>query len=215
MKKILSAIILMAVLSIEPVLGENIIQTSPNSAGIRTVGTYQVGKDITIYKFPNKNSMILYRVRWNEEEFFPPEIGAENFFSLFVQSKDLARVNVVHITEDWVEIVYDNRTGKTGWIKNDDLFKFMTWTNFYSAYGKKYGLRLLKGAPAYTKDLKSAPDEKSQTLATINVPQKINLNLIQGNWMLISVMDMDKVPKTGYVRWRSDEGVRFYYPDIK
>lgn len=212
-KTILTA--LLAIILTVPAFGANIIQTAPNGAAVRTVGTYQVGNDITIYRLPNKNSMILYRVRWNEDEFFPSEIGAENFFSLFVQSKDLARVNVVDITEDWVEIVYDNKTGKTGWIRNDDLYKFMTWTNFYSAYGKKYGLKMLKGVPACAKDLKSAPDDKSQTLATINVPQKIHLNLIQGNWMLISVMDLDKIPKTGYVRWRSDDGVRYFYPDIR
>ena len=212
-KTILTA--LLAIILTVPAFGANIIQTAPNGAAVRTVGTYQVGNDITIYRLPNKNSMILYRVRWNEDEFFPSEIGAENFFSLFVQSKDLARVNVVDITEEWVEIVYDNKTGKTGWIRNDDLYKFMTWTNFYSAYGKKYGLKMLKGVPACAKDLKSAPDDKSQTLATINVPQKIHLNLIQGNWMLISVMDLDKIPKTGYVRWRSDDGVRYFYPDIR
>ncbi len=212
-KTILTA--LLAIILTVPAFGANIIQTAPNGAAVRTVGTYQVGNDITIYRLPNKNSMILYRVRWNEDEFFPSEIGAENFFSLLIPAKNLARVNVVDITEDWIEIVYDNRTGKTGWIKNDDLFKFMTWTNFYSAYGKKYGLKMLKGVPACAKDLKSAPDDKSQTLATINVPQKIHLNLIQGNWMLISVMDLDKIPKTGYVRWRSDDGVRYFYPDIR
>lgn len=212
-KTILTA--LLAIILTVPVFGANIIQTAPNGAAVRTVGTYQVGNDITIYRLPNKNSMILYRVRWNEDEFFPSEIGAENFFSLLIPAKNLARVNVVDITEDWVEIVYDNKTGKTGWIRNDDLYKFMTWTNFYSAYGKKYGLKMLKGVPACAKDLKSAPDDKSQTLATINVPQKIHLNLIQGNWMLISVMDLDKIPKTGYVRWRSDDGVRYFYPDIR
>lgn len=214
MKKVLLTILSIILVSL-PAVCNNIVQTVPNSVNVRTVGTFQVGKDVTIYKLPDEDSLILYRVRWTKDEFVPEEIGPSRFFSLWLPEKNLALVNVVDITEDWVEIVYDNFSGKTGWIKNDDLYKFMTWINFYNSYGKKYGLKLLKGAPEVAKTLKSAPDEKAQNLGTINFPQKINLNLIQGNWMLISVLDVDKTPKTGYVRWRSDDGVRYYYPNIR
>lgn len=193
----------------------DIIPTSSNSVTVNTVGIYQINNDVTIYKFPDEKSMILYRVRWNEEEFFPETIGAEKFFSLFIANKELAYVNVVDVVDGWVEIVYNNNTGETGWIKEDDPYKFMTWINFYNVYGKKYGLSILKGAPALCKDIKAAPDEKGQTLSTINMPQKIHLNIIRGNWALVSVFDMDKVPKTGYVRWRSDDGVRYYFPSVK
>lgn len=214
MKNYILTILLVLLLEI-PGFCSDIIQTSPNSSIVRTVGLFQVGNDITVYKKPTTDSPILYRVRWTKDEFFPEDIGAEKFFSLKLSEKDLAMVNVVDITEDWVEIVYNNSTGQTGWIKNDDLYKFMTWTNFFNVYGKKYGLKMLKGAPECAKNLKSAPDEKAQNLATIKFPQKINLNLIQGNWMLISVLDIDKTPKTGYVRWRSDDGVRYFYPNLK
>ena len=49
----------------------------------------------------------------------------------------------------------------------------------------------------------------------MNYPQKINLNVIRGNWALVSVMDLDKIPKTGYIRWRSDDGVRYFFPAVK
>ena len=32
---------------------------------------------------------------------------------------------------------------------------------------------------------------------------------------LVSVFDIDKTPKTGYMRWRSDEGVIYAFPNIK
>mgnify|MGYP000230687296 FL=1 len=86
---------------------------------------------------------------------------------------------------------------------------------FYNMYGRKYGLNLLKEAPAEAKDLHVSTDDKSQIVATINMPQKINLNVIRGNWALVSVMDIDRTPKTGYVRWRSDNGVKYYFPAIK
>ena len=134
---------------------------------------------------------------------------------MFLPAKELALVNVVDVLDDWVEIVYDNSTGKTGWIKKDDPYKFMTWINFYNIYGKKYGLNLLKSAPETCKDMKSSPEDMAKTISTMNYPQKINLNVIRGNWALVSVMDLDRTPKTGYIRWRSDDGVRYFFPDVK
>ena len=214
MKKALILILIYILIN----LGANakdIIPTQPEIDNVRTVGMYQVKDDITIYKFPDEESQILYRVRWNSEEFFPESIGASNFFELFLAKKELAFVNVVDIADGWVEIVYNNSTGETGWIKEDDPYKFMTWINFYNTYGKKYGLNLLKGAPANSKYMKSSPDDIAQTVSTMNVPQKIHLNMIKGNWALVSVMDLDKIPKTGYIRWRSDNGVRYYFPAVK
>lgn len=214
MKKIFLSVI-MALFMALGAFAKDIIPVVPSMEGVRTVGLYQVKDDITIYKFPDEDAQILYRVRWNSEEFFPESIGANNFFALFISKKDLAYVNVVDIVDGWVEIVYDNSKGLTGWIKEDDPYKFMTWTNFYTTYGKKYGLNILKGAPSSCKDIKGSPDDLSQTISTMNMPQKIHLNLIRGNFALVSVMDLDKTPKTGYIRWRSDNGVRYFFPAIK
>ncbi len=214
MKKIFLSIFMVLFMALG-VCAKDIIPVAPSMEGVRTVGLYQVKDDITIYKFPDEDAQILYRVRWNKEEFFPESIGANNFFALFISKKDLAYVNVVDIVDGWVEIVYDNSKGLTGWIKEDDPYKFMTWTNFYTTYGKKYGLNILKGAPSSCKDIKGSPDDLSQTISTMNMPQKIHLNLIRGNFALVSVMDLDKTPKTGYIRWRSDNGVRYFFPAIK
>lgn len=217
-------IFLLTILALSFVFGFGFVQSSyskdvipvrPNLTTVNTVGLYQVGDDITIYKEPHDDAQILYRVRWNKEEFFPNTIGAEKFFVLFLPEKELALVGVTDITDDWVEIVYDNYSGKTGWIKKDDPYKFMTWINFYNTYGKKYGLRLLKSAPDTCKDMKASPEEMSKTISTMNMPQKINLNVIRGNWALVSVMDLDKMPKTGYIRWRSDDGVRYFFPAVR
>lgn len=199
----------------ENTYSKDVIPVRPNIVTVNTVGLYQVGNDVRIYKEPNEESQILYRVRWNNDEFFPDTIGAEKFFTLFLPAKELALVSVVDVLDDWVEIVYDNSTGKTGWIKKDDPYKFMTWINFYNIYGKKYGLNLLKSAPETCKDMKSSPEDMAKTISTMNYPQKINLNVIHGNWALVSVMDLDRTPKTGYIRWRSDDGVRYFFPDVK
>lgn len=202
-------------LGIQNVYAKDVIPVRPSLTTVSAIGMYQVGDDITIYKEPNEESQILYRVRWNNNEFFPENIGAEKFFALFLPDKQLALVNVTDITDEWVEIMYDTTTGKTGWIKKDDPYKFMTWINFYNSYGKKYGLRLLKSAPETCKDMKASPEDLAQTVSTMNMPQKINLSVIRGNWALVSVMDLDKMPKTGYIRWRSDNGVRYFFPAIR
>ena len=44
---------------------------------------------------------------------------------------------------------------------------------------------------------------------------RIVLNVIRGNWALVTVVDIDRTPKTGYIRWRSDDGVKYLFPDIK
>lgn len=194
---------------------KDIIPVRPNVTQTTTIGMYQVGDDVKIYKEPNEDSQILYRVRWNNDEFFPSEIGFDNFFTVFLPKKNLALVSVTDFNDDWVEIIYNNSTGQTGWIKKDDPYKFMTWINFYNTYGKKYGLVLLKSVPETCKDIKAQTEDLAKTISTMNYPQKINLNVIRGNWALVSVFDLDKTPKTGYVRWRSDNGVRYFFPDIK
>lgn len=215
MKKLFLSIVLGLIISFGNAYAKDIIPTSPVMVNVHTVGLYQVGDDVNIYKFPDENSQILYRVRWSENDFFPAEIGPEKFFSVFLAQKQLALVNVVDIADGWVEVVYNNSTGQTGWIREDDPYKFMTWINFYNTYGKKYGLNMLKGAPNNCKDIKTSPEDTAKTIATINVPKQIHLNIIRGNWALVSVLDLDKTPKTGYIRWRSDDGIRYYFPAVK
>ena len=138
-----------------------------------------------------------------------------DLFVVFIPSKELGYAAVTDETDGWIEIIYNNRTGETGWIKKDDPYKFLTWLNFYNTYGRKYGLYILKGAPDEVKNIRSGNDEMSQLLSEINMPTKIKLNAIRGNWALISVLDFDREPKTGYIRWRGDDGIRYLFPDIK
>lgn len=218
MKKTILFLIFTVILGVSTFLSaaaKDIVPIRPNIAQVNTIGMYQVGNDITIYAEPDENSQILYRVRWNEDEFFPAEIGAENFFVVLLPKKSLALVSVMDYNDEWVEIMYNNSTGKTGWIKKDDPYKFMTWIGFYNTYGKKYGLTLLKSSPEFCNNIKASPDDLAKTISTINHPQKINLSIIRGNWALVSVLDMDRTPKTGYVRWRSDDGVRYFFPTLK
>ena len=215
MKRFISLLLITLTTAFCAVQAKDVIPIRVVENQVNTVGMYQVSDDIIIYKEPHENSHILYRVRWNSDEFFPEDIGFEKFFAVFIEKKSLALVETVDCLDEWVEIVYDKSTGATGWIKKDDPYKFMTWINFYNNYGKKYGLTLLKGAPKSCLDIKASMEANAKTIATINNPEMIKLNVIRGNWALVSVFDIDRTPKTGYVRWRSDDGVRYFYPSVK
>ena len=87
--------------------------------------------------------------------------------------------------------------------------------NFYSMYGRKYGLTILKGAPESVNNMYGSTDDSAKVISTINKPDIINLNVIRGNWMLVTVVDVDRTPKTGYIRWRSDDGIKYLFPKFE
>ena len=65
------------------------------------------------------------------------------------------------------------------------------------------------------KDMKTSTEDNSQVVARMNLPKFIKLHAVKGNWVLVSVSDIDEQPKTGYVRWRADNGVKYLFPAIK
>ena len=215
MKKLLLTLTLLFGLILPAFSSENVIPEQTCLKYTNTIGLYQASDRIVLYKEPNEQSEMLYSIKWNKNGVFPDTLTFNDLFVVFVPSKYLAYMAVTDETEDWVEVIYNNSTGDRGWMKKDDPYKFSNWITFFNMYGRKYGLKILSGAPDTIKDLKSATDDKSQTIARVNIPTRINLNVIRGNWALVSVMDLDRTPKTGYMRWRSDDGVKYLFPNIK
>ncbi len=214
MKKFL---LILAILLLMPVKGfcENVVPQYVSIEHTNTLGLYQAPSEIVLYKEPYQSSNIVHSISWIGDKIFPESVKANDLFIVFLPQKNLGFLAVTDETDEWVQVIYNNSTGSKGWIKKDDPYRFMSWIMFYNMYGKKYGLNLLKEAPPEAKDLHTSTDDKSQIVGTINMPQKINLNAMRGNWALVSVMDIDKTPKTGYVRWRSDNGIKYYFPAIK
>lgn len=214
MKKFL---LILAILLLMPVKGfcENVVPQYVSIEHTNTLGLYQAPSEIVLYKEPYASSNIVHSISWIGDKIFPESVKANDLFIVFLPQKNLGFLAVTDETDEWVQVIYNNSTGAKGWIKKDDPYRFMSWIMFYNMYGKKYGLNLLKEAPPEAKDLHTSTDDKSQIVGTINMPQKINLNVMRGNWALVSVMDIDRTPKTGYVRWRSDNGIKYYFPAIK
>lgn len=215
MKKIILALLLSFTLSGGVFAYTNVIPETVNLNSENTFGVYQVDHVVVLYAEPDEKSKIIQKIVWDSENVVPQNLTRKDLFVVYMQNKDFALMPVTDENEDWVEVIYDNNTGKRGWIKKDDPYKFNTWVNFYNMYGKKYGLKILKGAPESVENLYGTPDDNAKPISAINHPEQITLNIIRGNWMLVTVLDADKTPKTGYIRWRSDDGVKYLFPDIK
>ena len=176
------------------------------------IGVYQTGDDITIFSHPEANSEIVKKMTFS----YTPETMPDGVFALLINEKKLGFLYVSDIGDDgWVQVIYDKQTGAKGWVLTEDRLQFLPWLNFYNMYGRKYGLRLLKDTPENIEVLKSQSDDMSQNVAKLLYIKQIKLTALRGNWALVTVVDIDKIPKTGYLRWRSNEGVIYAFPNIK
>lgn len=178
----------------------------------RTLGLYQTDKEVVLYSHPEANSNVIKKMNFS----YNPETMPDSVFALLINEKKLGFLYVSDISDEgWVEVIYDKRTGAKGWVQTVDAMQFQPWRNFYNLYGRKYGLRILKDAPEDIEVLKSKSDELSQTVSKLNYVQQIKLTVIRGNWALVTAFDLDKTPKTGYLRWRGDDGEIYAFPNIK
>lgn len=183
-----------------------------NSIPKDAIGMYQTGENITIYSEPEANAKAIKSFNFS----YKAETMPDGIFALLLNEKKLGFLYVSDIGDDgWVEVIYDKFTGARGWVLTEDRFQFLPWLSFYNMYGRKYGLRLFKDTPDEVEVLRSKSEETSQNVAKLNYVKQIKLTAVRGNWALVSVFDIDKTPKTGYMRWRSDEGVIYAFPNIK
>ena len=208
MKKIILTICMMLILPVFADVMPFYINSIPKDA----IGMYQTGESITILSEPEANSKTIKNINFS----YKPESMPDGMFAFLQNEKKLGFLYVSDIGDDgWVEVIYDRHSGARGWVLTEDRFQFLPWLSFYNMYGRKYGLRLLKDAPDEVEVLHAKSEDLSQNIGKLNYVKQIKLTTIRGNWALVSVFDIDKTPKTGYLRWRSNEGVIYAFPDIK
>ena len=183
-----------------------------NSIPKNAIGMYQTGENITLYSHPEVNSAVIKKLDFS----YNPETMPDNVFAVLLNEKKLGFLYVSDIGDDgWVEVIYVKITGAKGWVQTEDRFQFLPWLSFYNMYGRKYGLRILKDAPDEIETLHAKSEDLSQNVATLRFVKQIKLTVIRGNWALVSVVDIDKTPKTGYMKWRGTDGTIYAFPNIK
>lgn len=188
-----------------------------NNLNANSIGVYQASNNIKIYKEPNENSELLLEVSWDAQNFNCSNVSASNLFVVFLQKKNLAFLTVVdeNDNEDWVQIIYNRSGVKTGWIKKEDDYRFMSWRTFFNLYGRKYGLYYMKDAPEESKVIYGSNADDAQSIGKITLPQTVKLTSVNGNWLLIIAFDVDKQQKIGWIKWRNISGEIYLFPDIK
>ena len=183
-----------------------------NAIPKNAIGVFQTSENLTIYSHPEPNSNVIKKFDFSYNQENMPD----GVFALLLNQRKLGFLYVTDIGDDnWVEVIYDKRTGAKGWVLTEDKFQFMPWINFYNMYGRKYGLRLMKDAPDEIDILHAKADDLAQSVAKMNYVKTIKLTKLSGNWALVSVVDLDKIPKMGFMRWRGDNGVIYAFPNIK
>lgn len=176
------------------------------------LGLYQTDKELVLYSHPEANSNMIKKLEFS----YDLETMPDSVFAVLINERKLGFLYVTDIgDEGWVEVIYDKRTGAKGWTQVQDQMQFLPWRNFYNLYGRKYGLRMLKDAPKDLEVLRAKSEDLSQIVAKFNYVKQIKLTVIRGNWALVSVQDLDKIPKTGYLKWREKDGTIYAFPNIK
>ena len=173
------------------------------------MGVFQATGSLKIYEEPSESATEKLILQWDYNNM------PEGVFAAFVPEKELSFLYVTDVGEGFIEIIYDKDQNSRGWIKLEDKFLFNSWMSFYNLYGRKYGLKLMKDLPKDYQVLRAAPEDDAQIVSRLNYPQKIKLTALRGNWALVSVLDMDKTPKTGFLKWRSADGEIYAFPEIK
>jgi len=183
-----------------------------NSVPKSAIGLYQTDENLVLRTNPDSNAPLIKQYEFSYE----PESMPVNMFAVLLNEKKLGFLFVTDIDEDgWVEVVYDKQMGAKGWVQTQDKMQFLPWINFYNLYGRKYGLAVLKDAPKEIYTLHSQCEDNSQSISKINFVRKIKLVKISGNWALVTVIDIDKTPKSGWIKWRNSDGTIYAFPEIK
>ncbi len=208
MKKFL---IMLAIFIALPVFADTMpfyVESVPKEA----IGVYQAGKEIVLYSEPELKSNVIKRF----ELTYKADSMPGNVFAVLLNDKELGLMYVTDIGDDgWVEVIYDKQTGARGWVLTEDRMQFLPWINFYNLYGRKYGMRVMKDTPKNMLVLRAKSEDLSQPVSKLNHIKKIKLTKVQGNWALVTVQDLDEMPKTGFLQWRDGEGRVYAFPDIK
>lgn len=208
MKKL---IILLAMLFVLPAFADTMpyyMDNIPKSA----IGVYQTGEKLVIYSEPNEESKIIKEFDFS----YNPNTMPDGVFGVLLNEKKLGLMYVTDIGDDgWVELLYNKHTGAKGWVQTEDRFQFLPWLSFYNMYGRKYGLRMFKDTPDEVEILHAKPDDLAQNVGKLNYVKQIRLTAVRGNWALVSIVDLDKIPKTGYLKWRETSGRIYAFPNIR
>lgn len=203
-----------AILGICKICFAEIMPFASSEIPAKSIGVYQVSSSkLTVYNKPNENAKVVYEEILDYSKYL--DKTASSVYCVVLPKHHLSYLYATDCYDDWVEVIYNKSTNAIGWVKKDDIFQFLPWVNFYGMYGRKYGLTELKTNEKHIYNLHSQASENSQIVARVERPIRIRLTSLEGNWALVSILDITGAIHTGYIEWRTYEGKYFVFPEFK
>ena len=223
MKKFLFLVLIMFIFCTLNVARAEFMPAYTNSINHYGIGAAKITNLATIYEEPNLNSKVIQRIYWNDAGNFLTEDKKDkenfsNIFLAFAPNENMAFLSAEDETDDWIKVCYNQKKSLFGWIKKENGkhgAKFYPYKDLFFEYGKKYGIYTFRNLPPDYKSLHSSPNKDSQEVDNFDYAKYITPWLVQGNWMLVKVVTYDNKTKTGWFRWRSDEGRLYGFINIR
>lgn len=186
-----------------------------------------------VFSAPDENSPLIDTFSWRADtrnlntpirsERTGQSLPAYKPFIAFYPQLEVAMMSVVGDTEDgWLEVIYDQERGKTGWVKcharqgegsTSHFGTYQTWGDFMKYNAKAHGVYWLTGVNEYNRSIRTK-SEDTAPLLPITVIRKMKVLHVRGNWMLVEVLDFERNTPIGWVRWRDNEGNLMAFPNI-
>ena len=180
------------------------------------IGVAQVPKNVVVYREPNSFSDKVMEIEAQQDKISCNQNECkDNPFVAFYPNRKYAFLIAEDEQNGWVQVCYNQASKSFGWVKLDDDTIFYTWAKFLNLYGRKHGLYLFKDVKKKDKILYAQPFSRSQSVDKFEYPKYISPWYVSGNFVMVKLLDYDNVQKTGWLRWRTDDGELLLFPDFK
>ncbi|MCD8025339.1 MAG: hypothetical protein LUE64_07380 [Candidatus Gastranaerophilales bacterium] len=179
-----------------------------NSSTYYGTGVISIKGNVEIYSLEN-NPQIIGTINQNGINNLAPE-------NVFLVSKEngIRLLPVKSDDDEWYIVCYNQTKKLFGRIKKAENIDYMNYPQLFNLYGRKNGIYIFRNLPDKYKKLYSSPNEESTLVDSFTFPKHIALWLISGDWVLVKVTTYDAQTKTGWLRYRSENGTLFAFPDF-
>lgn len=138
----------------------------------------------------------------------------EDIYLARKQKDNLALLSVEIDTDDWFYVCYNHKHKLYGWVKKDENIDFLSWKDFFDLYGRKKGIYIYSNVDSKYKGMYSKPDLNSTRVDNFKHSKHVSLWLVSGDWMLVKVTTYDNQTKTGWIKWKTDDGALLAFPNF-
>lgn len=217
-------------------------------------GVYFAPYRFTVYSQPDEKSPVIAEYRWSRQSGIgdvayttpnggPQGTSAENVFICFYPGLDVAMMPVLSENgQGWAEVVYNQSTKKSGWVRlkpaatetdqtenksatankettatasaePNHFGVYQTWLEFMKLNARTYGIYWLSGVSSYNRSLRTK-NEDTATLLQVTLMRSIKVRFVRGNWLLVEALDFEHNTPIGWVRWRDDDGNLMVFPNV-